>query len=44
MDFVLSNFEFSEQVGKKGKELALSVFNYNFQAKRIIDFIANTLK
>lgn len=39
LDFVLSNYQFASEVGKRGKELTGSVFNYNFQAKRIIEFI-----
>jgi glycosyltransferase involved in cell wall biosynthesis len=39
LDYVLSNYEFAQQVGEKGKELTETIFNYNFQAKRIIDFI-----
>ena len=43
LEFVLGNYEFAEQVGKRGKELTATIFNYNFQAKRMIDFIANNL-
>ncbi len=37
--YVLNNFEVAKQVGVKGKELTESVFNYNFQAKRMIGYI-----
>jgi len=39
IDFVLSNYEFAKQVAKNGKKLTNTVFNYNVQAKRMIDFI-----
>ncbi len=39
IDFVLENYKQAKEVGEKGKELTHSVFNYNFQAKRIISFI-----
>jgi len=39
LDYVLENYEFARQVGEKGKELTATIFNYNFQAKRMIDFI-----
>lgn len=39
LDFVLSNYEFARQVGSKGKELTSTVFNYNYQSKRMISFI-----
>jgi len=41
LDFVYKNFEFARRVGQKGKELTEGIFNYNFQAKRIIDFISS---
>jgi glycosyltransferase involved in cell wall biosynthesis len=44
MDFVLSNGLVGRQVGENGKALALTVFNYRYQAKRILDFINNDLK
>lgn len=37
--FVLDNFQLANEVGLKGKELTATVFNYNYQAKRMIDFI-----
>jgi glycosyltransferase involved in cell wall biosynthesis len=39
INFVLDNYEFAQQVGAKGKELTNTIFNYDFQAKRMIDFI-----
>lgn len=38
-DYVLNNYKHSIDVALKGKELANTVFNYNYQAKRIIHFI-----
>jgi glycosyltransferase involved in cell wall biosynthesis len=39
LDFVLGNYEYAKEVAKKGKELTVTVFNYKYQAKRIIEFI-----
>jgi glycosyltransferase involved in cell wall biosynthesis len=39
LDFVLSNYEFAIHVGQNGKELTSTIFNYNFQSKRMITFI-----
>lgn len=39
LDFVLNNYEFAKQIASKGKELTNTIFNYNYQAKRIIQFI-----
>lgn len=39
LDFVLSNYEFALKVGEEGKKLTSSIFNYNFQVKRMIEFI-----
>lgn len=39
LDYVLSNYEFAKHVGENGKELTTTIFNYNFQSKRMIDFI-----
>lgn len=39
LDYVLSNYEFAQKVGGNGKELTKTVFNYNFQSKRMIGFI-----
>ena len=39
LDFVLDNYDFAIRVASKGKELTNTIFNYSFQAKRMIDFI-----
>lgn len=39
LDFVLGNYELAKEIAVKGKELTDTVFNYNFQAKRMISFI-----
>ena len=39
IDFVLSNYELALEVGRQGKQLTNTVFNYNFQTERIIGFI-----
>jgi len=39
LEFVLNNYEAALQVGMKGKELTNNVFNYNYQAKRMIEFM-----
>jgi glycosyltransferase involved in cell wall biosynthesis len=39
LDFVLRNYQSAELVGKRGKELAYTIFNYEFQAKRILAFL-----
>jgi len=39
IEYVLSNFDYAQQVGKKGKELTDTIFNYDYQAKRMLEFI-----
>jgi glycosyltransferase involved in cell wall biosynthesis len=39
LEYVLNNYQVASEVGRRGKELTNSVFNYGFQAKRIIQFI-----
>jgi glycosyltransferase involved in cell wall biosynthesis len=39
LDFVLNNYQFARNVASKGKLLTDTVFNYNFQAARIIDYV-----
>lgn len=39
LNFVLNNYEYAKKVGLEGKELAATIFNYHFQAGRIIGFI-----
>jgi glycosyltransferase involved in cell wall biosynthesis len=44
IDFVIRNYEEARSIGNKGKELTSGVFNYNFQARRIIEFINSLYK
>jgi len=39
LDFVLSNYLMACKVGQAGKALTQTVFNYSYQAKRIIGFV-----
>lgn len=39
LEYVINNYEFAEKVGLKGKELTATIFNYNYQAKRMIAYI-----
>jgi glycosyltransferase involved in cell wall biosynthesis len=39
MDYILNNYELALEIAKRGKQLTDQVFNYNFQAKRMIEFI-----
>ena len=39
LEFVLNNYQFASEVAQRGKELTNSIFNYRYQAKRIIEFI-----
>lgn len=39
LDYILENYPDSLAVAQRGKELSETVFNYNFQAKRVIDFL-----
>ncbi len=39
LDYVLTNYDLAMEVARKGNELAYSVFNYNYQGKRMIGFI-----
>lgn len=41
LEYVISNYELAQKVGFKGKELTNTIFNYNFQAKRMLEFIAS---
>ncbi len=38
--YVLDNYYSAKKVGEKGKELTKTFFNYNYQAKRILDFLS----
>ena len=40
LDYVLTNCELALNVGKNGKVLTTTVFNYSYQAKRILYFIS----
>ena len=39
LSYVLDNYEYALTVGNKGKRLTETIFNYNFQAVRMIEFI-----
>ena len=39
IEYVLSNYELAQKVGERGKELTRTIFNYNYQTKRMIAFI-----
>jgi glycosyltransferase involved in cell wall biosynthesis len=39
LDYVLNNYESAKRIGINGKELTSTIFNYNFQSKRMITFI-----
>jgi glycosyltransferase involved in cell wall biosynthesis len=39
LEYVADNYEKAKEVAKRGQDLTYSVFNYKFQARRIIDFI-----
>ena len=39
LEFILSNYEFAQSVAQRGKELTATIFNYNYQTKRMIGFI-----
>jgi glycosyltransferase involved in cell wall biosynthesis len=39
LDWVLNNYESALEIAKKGKLLTDTIFNYDFQAKRILDFL-----
>jgi glycosyltransferase involved in cell wall biosynthesis len=39
LSYVLDNYEFAKEVSIKGQELTQTVFNYSYQAKRIIQFL-----
>ena len=39
LDYVLNNYDLALEVAKRGKELTDTIFNYNYQAKRIIQYI-----
>jgi glycosyltransferase involved in cell wall biosynthesis len=39
LDNVLANYEFAKDVALRGKELTNTTFNYNYQSKRMIEYI-----
>lgn len=43
LEFVLSNPQIALEAGIKARELATRIFNHNFQAKRILEFISPNL-
>ncbi len=41
LDYVLNNYQLALTVAQRGKQLTNTVFNYNFQSKRIIEYIGS---
>jgi glycosyltransferase involved in cell wall biosynthesis len=41
LDYVWNNYGLALEVGQKGRQLTETVFNYNYQAKRMIEFISS---
>lgn len=39
LNYIFNNYDEAKRIGIKGKELTSGLFNYNFQAGRILDFI-----
>ncbi len=39
MDYVFNNYDHALDVGKRGRKLTETIFNYQYQAKRMIDYI-----
>lgn len=39
VDFILNNYAYALEIAKQGNELTSSIFNYNFQTKRMINFL-----
>lgn len=39
IDYVMSNYDLALRVAEKGRELTYSTFNYNLQAKRVVEFV-----
>jgi glycosyltransferase involved in cell wall biosynthesis len=44
LDYVLGNYDKALEVGSRGKELIMTTFNYHYQAKRMLDFVASLRK
>ena len=38
-DFILDNYAYALKIAEQGKELTSNIFNYNFQTKRMINFL-----
>lgn len=41
LDYVLNNYDLASEVGHRGRQLTETIFNYKFQAMRLIGFIMN---
>jgi len=39
LDYVLNNYKLALEIAQRGKQLTNTIFNYNFQAKRMIGYI-----
>jgi glycosyltransferase involved in cell wall biosynthesis len=39
LEYVLRNYQFATEVAQKGKDLTKMIFNYKYQANRILEFI-----
>jgi glycosyltransferase involved in cell wall biosynthesis len=39
LDYILDNYAFAQNVAIQGKQLTETIFNYNYQGKRIINYI-----
>lgn len=44
LDYVLNNYKLALDIAKKGKELTETVFNHNYQAKRMLQFMDDLRK
>lgn len=40
LSYVLENYSYAKKAADKGKELTKTIFNYNYQTKRILDFLS----
>jgi glycosyltransferase involved in cell wall biosynthesis len=41
LEYVWNNYDLALEVGQKGRQLTETVFNYSYQAKRMIEFISS---
>ena len=39
LNYVLNNYDLALEIAQKGKVLTTTTFNYNYQAKKIVQFI-----